>query len=129
MVRSIRKEIPVKIQSSSPTAEMIARHLARNEQTWETLVRLGVHDGAELELAFAFGTAGPEGDRELAKFLQRETEYEIEIESEGVAGQTPPMRASRAALDEWVRKMVLVGHEHGGCSFDGWTTTIAVGGS
>ncbi len=121
----------MKTRRSTPTvdvmADVMAHHVARNEQTWEALVRLGVHEGAELALAFAYGTAGPEADRELAKFLEREAEYEVEIESEGVAGRTKPMPASPAALNDWVRKMVFAGHEHGGCIFDGWTATVPAG--
>lgn len=113
------------IRKLTLTPEVIARHLERNEQTWNALVRLGVGVGTQLELAFAYGTAGSEADRELARFLQRETEYTIAIEPQGVAGATPPMAASPAALGEWVKRMVLAGHEHGGCVFDGWTTRVA----
>ena len=38
-----------------------------------------------------------------------------------------PMPVSPAALDEWVTRMVLAGHEHGGCAFDGWTATLPPG--
>lgn len=119
----------MKIRTSTVTDEVMARHFARNGETWEALARLGAGDGAELALRFAYGTAGARADSELAEFLQRETGYEIEIEQEGVAGKTPPMWATRAVLDDWVWKMVVLGHNHGGCVFDGWTATVTTGGN
>lgn len=104
--------------------ELLRRHLALNAQTWGALVRLGVRDGDELALAFAYATAGPEADRELAGFLERETAYAIELEPGGVTGRTVPMPVSAAALDDWVRSMMRAGQDHGGCAFDGWTTTV-----
>jgi nucleotide-binding universal stress UspA family protein len=107
--------------------EAITRETAENAVTWEALIHLGVHDGAELRLEFVYESAGPVSDRMLAEHLHREHRYEIDIAAEGITGWTPPMRISRAVLDEWVTQMVLAGHEHGGCAFDGWTATIAAG--
>jgi hypothetical protein len=118
----------VKIRTSPVTTDVMTQHFARNRETLETLARLGVGDGVELALAFAYRTAGPRADHELAAFLRRETAYEIEVELEGVSGTTTPMPVTRTELDDWVWKMVVLGHDHGGCLFDGWTATVAAGG-
>jgi nucleotide-binding universal stress UspA family protein len=107
--------------------EVIARETAQNAKSWDVLARLGVREGTELALEFLFDTGGLAGDRELAAFLRSETGYEVTIEPGGVTGHTPPMPVSPTALDEWVTKMVLAGHEHGGCAFDGWTATLSAG--
>jgi len=104
--------------------EVIAREIAQNKQTWDALARLGVREGTELALEFVYETAGLAADRVLAEFLGGEG-YEVEIEPGGVSGQTMPMPVSPAALDDWVARMVLAGHEHGGCAFDGWTATLS----
>jgi nucleotide-binding universal stress UspA family protein len=104
--------------------EVIAREIAQNAQTWDALASLGVCEGTELVLEFVYETAGPAADRVLAEFLGGEG-YEVEIEPVGVSGHTRPTPVSQAALDEWVTRMVLAGHEHGGCAFDGWTATLS----
>jgi nucleotide-binding universal stress UspA family protein len=104
--------------------EVIARELAQNAQSWEALVRLDVREGSELVLEFVYDTAGQAADRKLAEFLNSEIKYKVQVDSAGVTGLTRPMPMSLAALDEWVRTMVLAGHVHGGCSFGGWTATV-----
>jgi nucleotide-binding universal stress UspA family protein len=107
--------------------EAIAREKRQNAVTWDALAGLGVREGAELGLEFAYESGGPAADRVLAEFLRNETGYEVEVEPQGVTGETPPMPVSPAALDEWVERMVRAGHSHGGCLFDGWTATLSAG--
>ncbi len=107
--------------------EVIAREVAQNRETWEALERLGVAAGAKLRLEFVYETGGEAGDRELAGYLRRETDYDVEIETGGVTGQTRPMSVDAQALDDWVAWMVFAGHDHGGCAFDGWTATVSAG--
>jgi len=107
--------------------EVIARELVQNAQTWEALLRLNVLEGSELVLEFVYETAGEAADRDLAEFLRSETDYEVQVESVGVTGQTKPIPVSLSVLDEWVRTMVLAGHVHGGCAFGGWTATVSGG--
>ena len=107
--------------------EVMARERARNARTWEALVRLGVREGAEIALEFAYESGGPAADRVLAEFLRQETGYRVEVEPEGITGWTPPIPVSPSSLDAWITKMVLAGHDHGGCAFDGWTATLSAG--
>jgi nucleotide-binding universal stress UspA family protein len=107
--------------------EVIAREVARNKETWQALERLGVTAGSKLRLEFLYETGGEAGDRDLAEYLRRETDYDVEIEDGGVTGSTQPMRVDPKILDEWVAWMVLAGHDNGGCAFDGWTATVSAG--
>ena len=107
-------------------AEVIARQREQNAHTWAALVRLGVADGDALALEFVYESGGREADDVLASRLRAERGYHATVEAGGVTGQTPPLPAGRAGLDEWVAWMVVVGHEHG-CLFDGWTATVPSG--
>jgi nucleotide-binding universal stress UspA family protein len=107
--------------------EVIAREVAQNRETWAALQRLGVTEGAELRLEFVYESGGEAADRELAEYLRRETGYEVRVEPGGVTGATPPTVVDPQALDDWVARMVVAGHEHGGCAFDGWTATVSAG--
>jgi nucleotide-binding universal stress UspA family protein len=118
---------PDAIDAAWDPAEVIAREHARNAETWDALVRLGVDDGSALALEFVYETSGEDADRALADYLQREHGYAVEVESGGVTGQTPPIPVSPTGLDAWVETMVLAGHEHGGCVFGGWTATLQAG--
>ena len=109
--------------------EVIARETAKSARTWEALLRLGVVEGVELALEFGYESGGPAADRVLAEFLRRETGYKVEVDPEGITGWTPPIPVSPSSLDEWVTKMVLAGHDHGGSIFDGWTATLSAGRS
>lgn len=104
--------------------EVIARELAQNAQTWEALERLGVAEGSPLEVEFCYESAGPAADGKLAAFLRGEGGCTVEVEADGVTGEARLPEATRELLDEWVRKMVVAGYEHGGCMFDGWTATV-----
>jgi hypothetical protein len=80
--------------------------------------RLGVREGAELALSFAFAGAGPAADRSLAEHLRHELGYVAEVEPDGVSGRTVPMGVSLPLLDEWVTSMLRLG------AFRGWTATV-----
>jgi hypothetical protein len=107
--------------------EVISGEIAQNAKSWAALRRLGVRDGDELPLVFHFETAGAQADSDLAEFLRSEAGYEIVIERDGLTGWTPPIALGRAALDDWVRKLLYASYAHGGCVFAGWTATVAVG--
>jgi hypothetical protein len=101
-----------------PDDDLIARHRARNALTWGVLERLGVREGAELALSFAFAGAGRAADRSLADHLRDELGYVAEVEPDGVSGRTLPMIVSPGLLDEWVSSMLGLG------AFTGWTATV-----
>ena len=109
--------------------EAIGREVAQNRRTWAALERLGVREGAELPLHFFFETAGTDADCELAEFLRDECGYTVMLESDGLAGTTPPMTLGPAAIDDWVRELLYAGYQHGGCAFAGWTATVSLGGT
>ena len=113
-----RHEIPVQ------SDDMLERAFAVNRRTWGALALLGVRAGDMLPLHFFFETAGEAADRELAAFLCCETDYDVVIEADGVTGRTRSMPVSPATLDDWVRGLVVIGHDHGGCRFAGWTATV-----
>jgi hypothetical protein len=98
--------------------DLLARHRARNARTWAVLERLGVEEGAELALSFAFASAGPVVDRSLVDHLRHELGYVAEVEPDGVSGRTMPMSVSPRLLDEWVASMLRLG------AFRGWTATV-----
>ena len=107
--------------------ELIERERAKSARTWEVLQRLGLDAGTEIALEFGYESGGPAADRVLAEFLRRETGYRVEVESDGITGWTAPILVSPSSVDEWVAKMVVAGHDHGGCRFNGWTATLAAG--
>ena len=102
-----RHEIPVQ------SDDMLERAFAVNRRTWGALALLGVRAGDMLPLHFFFETAGEAADRELAAFLCCETDYDVVIEADGVTGRTRSMPVSPATLDDWVRGLVVIGHDHG----------------
>ncbi|SRR6266545_1702079 len=106
--------------------ELVAAMVGRNAQLWIALTKAGVTEAMELRLDFFYDSAGEASDAELAAFLESETDYEVLRTSKqyGVTGSTQPTTVTRQKLDEWVEWMVLAGHEHGQCKFDGWGAPI-----
>jgi len=98
--------------------DLLAKHLAQNARTWAVLERLGVREGAELSLAFAFEARGPAADETLAEQLRHELGYIAEVDEDGVSGCTTPMPVSPAAIDDWVSSMLRLG------AFSGWMATV-----
>jgi len=102
--------------------DVLARQLAMNRQTWATLQEHGVTEETELRLDFTYEAAGRDKADELAGFLRAETDYDVTADNTTVSGNTQATAVSPEILDEWVTWMVLAGHEHGRCEFDGWGT-------
>lgn len=101
--------------------------VARNQQLWTALRDAGVTRETELRLDFFYDSAGRTSDAELAEFLRRETDYDVQLgggQNYGVTGATQPTTVDAEKLDQWVSWMVLAGHEHGRCKFDGWGAAI-----
>lgn len=103
---------------------VIAELTVINEHTWGALQRLGVTEETLVCLHFDYEGDDAEANRQLADYLGRETDYEVEVVSNGVTGSTKPRTVNLVALDDWVRWMVIAGHENGGCRFDGWDSVI-----
>jgi hypothetical protein len=107
--------------------------LAMNRQTWQALQEHGVTEQSKLRLDFYYFASSEQEARELADFLQRETDYDVAISSSGggflkkktwlLKGTTQETEVSLAILDQWVEWMVAAGEEHG-CDFDGWGAEV-----
>jgi hypothetical protein len=95
-----------------------------NPETWGALREHGVTEQTELRLDFFYMAPDRESAETLARFLRDETDYEVEANAEGVAGSTQTTTVSAEVLDDWVTWMVLAGHEHGRCEFDGWGAEV-----
>jgi hypothetical protein len=108
-------------------ADVIAQQRAMNRQTWEALQTHGVTEETELRLDFAYLAPGPTEAEDLAAFIRAETDYDVRADKTSVEGNTQPTFVSPDVLDEWVTWMVLAGHEHGCCKFDGWGTALPQG--
>jgi hypothetical protein len=104
--------------------DLIADLAVINEQSWGALQRLGVTEQTEVCLHFDYQGDDETGNAQLADFLSRETDYDVEVVSNGVTGSTRPTTVSLEGLNDWVRWMVLAGYEHGGCKFDGWDSVV-----
>jgi len=104
--------------------DVIGELLVINEDTWGALERLGVTEQTLVRLHFDYAGDEEAGNAQLADYLQRETDYEVQVVEDGVTGSTQPRTINLESLNEWVRWMVLAGHEHGGCKFDGWDSTV-----
>jgi hypothetical protein len=109
-------ERPVALRA--PVDDLLAKHLEQNARTWAVLERLGVREGTELSLAFAFEACGAAEDQALADRLRNELGYTAEVDEDGVSGSTTPMLVSPAGLDHWVASMLRLG------AFSGWTATV-----
>jgi hypothetical protein len=99
---------------------VLALYLGINAQTWMALRGRGVDEETEVRLGFAYKAADRAAADELLWFLQRETDYDVRADANGVTGSTQPTTVSLEILDQWVEWMVRAGHENGRCKFDGW---------
>jgi hypothetical protein len=104
--------------------DVLARQLAMNQQTWTALQAHGVTEETELRLDFTYKATGLDKADELGGFLRVETDYEVRTDDTSVSGTTQATAVSPGVLDQWVTWMVLAGHEHGRCEFDGWGTAV-----
>lgn len=110
---------------------VLSNQLGMNPQTWKLLTDRGVTHETALRLDFAYAAPGEKEATQLSVFLQRKTDYTVRTTSAkkggalsrkswSVVGTTNPTALSLNLLNEWVRWMVLAGHENGQCEFDGW---------
>jgi hypothetical protein len=104
--------------------EVLAQQLAMNPETWAVLQSHGVTEETELRLDFTYEAPDRESGDALASFLREETDYDVRADAKEVSGSTQGTTISAEILDEWVEWMVLAGHEHGRCEFDGWGATV-----
>jgi Regulator of ribonuclease activity B len=102
-----------------------------NSETWETLTASGVGDGATIRLDFAFSTPIEQEAGDLAEYLVTSAEYEAtamppqgEMDLWTVEGTTRDGTVTAAGIEEWVRRMIAVGWQHGEATLDGWSAVL-----
>jgi hypothetical protein len=111
--------------------ETLASQLAMNTETWKRLVAHGITPDTEIQLDFTYNSPTREQAEALQNFLNRETDYAVEVSSSGslfrkkwwVHGTTQKTTVSLDILNQWVEWMVAAGQDHG-CMFDGWGTSV-----
>ena len=95
-----------------------------NEQTWETLQAHGLTEESEVRLDFFYNAPSRSAADELAAFIRQETDYDVSVADDSVAGRTQLTTVTLDILNEWVEWMVAAGAEVGLCEFDGWGTEV-----
>ena len=112
-------------------ADWIADNLAElqqmNGESWETLTASGVEEGGAIRLEFAFTAPNEEQAGDLADELVI-ADYEAqaappdsELDAWTVRGTTGEATASPGGLEEWQRRMIATGWQHGESTLDGWS--------
>lgn len=103
-------------------------------QTWAVLVEHGVDSDVELELDFSFAAPDERAAEELVAYLRLETDYDVDVDFERVGGEvrdwavvgsTHPTTFTEQIVVDWVRWMISVGAEYGGCQFEGWGAGVS----
>ncbi len=111
--------------------EILAKQLAMNRQTWETLKQRGVTEESQIRLDFSYNAPNRDAANAMAAFIREQTDYDVRVESDGsffrrqwrVEGTTQKTTVSQKILDQWVTWMVTAGKERI-CDFDGWGTSV-----
>jgi hypothetical protein len=116
--------------------QVLAMQLGMNQRTWAALQERGVAEGSGLRLDFLYQAPGESQARALAAFVDRETDYEVQVQSGSgglfkkkqwtVSGTTKNTQISASILDQWVMWMVAAGFQEG-CEFDGWGAMVTGG--
>lgn len=105
-----------------------------NPAIWQNMRRLGVSEDTLLRLAFIYLAPGEAQAGALVRFLESETDYEVQARERPtgtsgkaewlVVGATQPTAVSLEMINDWVQWMVAAGASEGPCAFDGWTSEI-----
>ena len=111
--------------------EILAKQLVMNPETWQALQSHGVTEESQVRLDFSYLCPDRARAEELRLLLADQTDYDLEVQSEGgafrkrwaVVGRTQPTTISAAILDLWVDWMVTAGLQHE-CEFDGWGAEV-----
>ncbi|MDO8302707.1 MAG: hypothetical protein Q7T18_05660 [Sedimentisphaerales bacterium] len=105
---------------------LLIKQLILNERIWTALRNSGVTDGDEFCFNFKFIAHTRSAGKSLQEFLCGRPDYDADVALEGlfrerwiVRGATPPMKASKSVVDQWVVGMMMAGFKHR-CDFCGW---------
>src|SRR6266508_4953036 len=77
---------------------VLDRQLAMNRETWAELQRHGVTEDKQLRLDFAYEAPDRHSADTLARFLQNETDYDVQADAGSVAGSTQDTTISEEIL-------------------------------
>ena len=102
-----------------------------NGESWETLQESEVEPGGPVRIAFSFTAPNEEQAGDLADELLIAGDYEAQaaapaadFESWTVAGTTGEVVVTPSGLDEWLRRMIATGWQHGQSTLDGWSAVL-----
>jgi hypothetical protein len=110
--------------------QLLDLQLQRNRDAWAKLREHDIADDSKLRLGFVYLAPAEPQARELAAFLQAETDYDVRARTRPedaawvVVGTTQPTPVSLELLDEWVTWMIAVGAAEGPCAFDRWAAQL-----
>ncbi len=132
--------MPEPIEQSLPPvaqevpADWVADNLAElqemNGESWETLEEAGVQEGDTVQVDFAFTASNEEEAGDLADALliagyeAQAQAPETEADAWTVRGTTGEVAVTPSGLDEWLRRMIARGWEHGESTLDGWSAVL-----
>ena len=116
---------------SAHYAELLAKQLAMNAESWRALQQRGVDESTQVRLDFVYHAPNKSAANQLRETLAAETDYDVVVKKEGgllakrwiVEGATQTTSISKSVLDGWVDWMVTAGAQHS-CDFDGWGTEV-----
>ena len=102
---------------------------AMNRRAWKLLVDKGYTSDQKIKLDFVFVTESRSNANKLKALLETETDYTLKVINNDdefeLDGQTGELQLSLEALNQWTAWIVEEGHKCG-CTFDGWTTPLAM---
>jgi len=119
------------MSSSAHYEEILAKQIAMNRSTWDSLQKHGITEESQVELEFSYNAPSQKSADGMCALIKEQTDYDARTVSSGlffnrkwrVEGHTQQTAVSAAILDQWVTWMVAAGRERG-CDFDGWGTSV-----
>jgi Regulator of ribonuclease activity B len=115
-------------------ADWVADNLAElqemNGEDWETLQESGVEADSAVRLEFAFTAPNEEQAGDLADQLligdyeAQAAPPDSEFAAWTVTGTTGEGTVTPAGLEEWLRRMIATGWQHGESTLDGWSAVL-----
>jgi hypothetical protein len=120
--------------ASDVPADWVADNLAElqemNSDSWDGLRASGIEEGGSVTIEFAFTAPNEEQAGDLADELLI-SEYEAraappdsDLDAWTVTGTTGEVTVTPRGLEEWLRRMIAAGWQHGESTLDGWSTVL-----
>lgn len=127
-------EQPLPAVPADVPADWIADNLAElqemNGESWETLTGSGVAESGAVRIEFAFTAPNEEQAGELADDLviagyeAQAAAPNSELDAWTVRGTTGEVGITPHGLEEWLRRMIAIGWQHGESTLDGWSAVL-----